>query len=107
MSIDLKEVYNLKNGKIMKILKGFDIAKSIKQIKPQKIAVAFIGSDFDSYLDDESIEEEDILTVGNDGKLAVAESAPGSGVYFTVTKTGIRLTEAAFEVKVCVADATE
>ena len=53
------------------------------------------------------IEEEDILTVGNDGKLAVAESAPGSGVYFTVTKTGIRLTEAAVEVKVCVADATE
>ena len=53
------------------------------------------------------IEEENILTVGNDGKLAVAQAAPGSGVYFTVTKTGIRLTEAAFEVKVCVADATE
>ena len=40
----------------MKILKGFDIAKSIKQIKPQKIAVAFIGSDFDSYLDDSCLK---------------------------------------------------
>jgi hypothetical protein len=49
------------------------------------------------------IEEDDILTVGNDGKLAVAESAPNSGVYFTVTKTGVKLTEAAFVAKVCVA----
>ena len=49
------------------------------------------------------IEKDDILTVGNDGKLAVAESAPNSGVYFTVTKTGVKLTEAAFVAKVCVA----
>ena len=49
------------------------------------------------------IEEEDILTVGNDGKLAVAQAAPESGVYFKVTKIGVKLTEAAVEVKVCVA----
>lgn len=53
------------------------------------------------------IEDEDVLTVGNDGNLAVAQAAPGSGVYFKVTKTGVKLTEAAIEVKVCVADATE
>lgn len=44
-----------------------------------------------------------ILTVGNDGKLAVAQAAPESGVYFKVTKAGVKLTEAAVEVKVCVA----
>ncbi len=52
MSIDLEEVYNLKKGKIMKILKGFDIADCIRQIKPHKIAVAFIGYDYDNYIDD-------------------------------------------------------
>lgn len=47
-------------------------------------------------------EDETILTVGNDGKLTVAESAPESGVYFKVTdKT--TLTEKAVKVKVCVA----
>ena len=44
-----------------------------------------------------------VLTVGNDGKLAVAQAAPESGVYFKVTKIGVKLTEAAVEVKVFVA----
>ncbi len=44
-----------------------------------------------------------ILTVGNDGKLAIANAAPESGVYFKVTKAGVNLTEAAVEVKVFVA----
>ena len=49
------------------------------------------------------VVKDTILTVGNDGKLAVAQAAPESGVYFKVTKAGVKLTEAAVEVKVCVA----
>ena len=47
----------------MKILKGFDIAKSIKQIKPHKIAVAFIGSDFDCYLDDACLKNLELIVL--------------------------------------------
>lgn len=36
----------------MEILKGSDIANGLKQIKPRKIAVAFIGNDYDCYLND-------------------------------------------------------
>lgn len=49
------------------------------------------------------VVKDTILTVGNDGKLAVAQAAPESGVYFKVTKAGVKLTEAAVEVKVFVA----
>jgi hypothetical protein len=55
MSIDLEEVYQ-KGENTMEILKGFDIANGIKQIKPHKIAVAFIGNDYDNYLDDSCLK---------------------------------------------------
>lgn len=45
----------------MEILKGFDIANGLKQIKPRKIAVAFIGSDYDSYLDDSCLNALDSI----------------------------------------------
>lgn len=45
-----------KGENIVEILKGFDIAKGIKQIKPSKIAVAFIGNDYDCYLDDSCLK---------------------------------------------------
>ena len=44
-----------------------------------------------------------VLVVNTDGTL---KTGSAEGVYFKVTKTGIKLTEAAVEVKVCVADAT-
>lgn len=48
------------------------------------------------------LEEDGILTAGEDGKLKVAASAPDSGVYFKITaKTA--LTEPAVKVLVCVA----
>ena len=42
-----------------------------------------------------------VLVVNTDGTL---KTGSAEGVYFKVTKTGIKLTEAAVEVKVCVAD---
>lgn len=44
-----------------------------------------------------------VLVAHTDGTL---KTGSAEGVYFKVTKTGIKLTEAAVEVKVCVADAT-
>lgn len=44
-----------------------------------------------------------LMTVDANGKLAVANSAPESGVYFKITKVGMKLTEAAIKVKVMVA----
>ena len=44
-----------------------------------------------------------VLVVNTDGTL---KTGSAEGGYFKVTKTGIKLTEAAVEVKVCVADAT-
>lgn len=45
---------------------------------------------------------DDILTVNNAGKLAVAESAPASGVYFVITEKAT-LTGKAVKARVCVA----
>ena len=45
---------------------------------------------------------DDILTVNAAGKLAAAESAPASGVYFKITEK-TTLTEPAVKVLVCVA----
>ena len=50
-----------KGENIMEILKGSDIANGLKQIKPRKIAVAFIGSDYDSYLDDSCLNALDSI----------------------------------------------
>lgn len=47
----------------MEILKGSDIANGLKQIKPHKIAVAFIGSDYDSYLDDSCLNALDSIVL--------------------------------------------
>lgn len=44
-----------------------------------------------------------VLVAHTDGTL---KTGSAEGVYFKVTKTGVKLTEAAVEVKVCVADAT-
>lgn len=44
------------------------------------------------------------LTANENGKLAVAESQPDSGVYFVVTDVNVRLTEPAVKVRVMVAD---
>ena len=44
-----------------------------------------------------------VLVANTDGTL---KTGSAEGVYFKVTKTGVKLTEAAIEVKVCVADAT-
>jgi hypothetical protein len=44
-----------------------------------------------------------LMTVDANGKLAVANAAPESGVYFKITKVGMKLTEAAVKVKVMVA----
>ena len=49
-----------------------------------------------------SLAKDTVLVVGEGGKLKTG-SAPESGVYFKVTDTGIRLTEAAVKVKVFVA----
>ncbi len=46
--------------------------------------------------------KDTILVVGNDGKLAVGEAAPESGVYFVVTDK-CTLTEKAIKARVCVA----
>lgn len=43
-----------------------------------------------------------ILTVNNNGKLAVADAAPQSGIYFKVTDK-VNLTEKAVKVLICVA----
>ena len=43
------------------------------------------------------------MTIGSDGKLAVATSAPASGVYFKVVDK-CKLTEKAIKVKVIVVD---
>lgn len=52
----------------MKTLKGFDIAKGIKQIKPRKIAVAFIGNDYDCYLNDSCLNSlESIILSPTEG----------------------------------------
>lgn len=49
------------------------------------------------------LEVENVLTVGDDGKLKKASNAPASGVYFVVTDKGITLTEPAIKVRVMVA----
>lgn len=80
-------------------LRGIDV----KSIEGLKLIVDGKHITYDTGKTIADVEVEDILTVGNDGKLAVAQAAPESGAYFTVTKTGVRLTETAIEVKVCVA----
>ena len=44
-----------------------------------------------------------LMTINENGKLAVAQAAPASGIYFKVTEKG-RLTEKAVVIKVIVAD---
>lgn len=46
--------------------------------------------------------KDTVLVVGKDGKLAVSEAAPDSGVYFVVTDK-CTLTEKAIKARVCVA----
>lgn len=46
---------------------------------------------------------DNVLTVTDTGKLAVAGAAPDSGVYFVVTDTGVTLTEKAVKARVMVA----
>ena len=53
----------------------------------------------------EGLEENAYLTANENGKLAVAESQPTSGVYFVVTDVNVRLTQPAVKVRVMVADA--
>ena len=80
-------------------LRGIDV-KSIEGLK------LIVDGKHITYASGKTIADvvkDTILTVGNDGKLAVAQAAPESGVYFKVTKAGVKLTEAAVEVKVCVA----
>ena len=43
------------------------------------------------------------LTINGSGKLAIADSAPESGVYFKITDVGVTLTEKAVKAMVCVA----
>lgn len=52
MSIDLGK----KEFCFMEIISGQNIATSIKDICPKKIAVAFIGADYSSFLDDDCIK---------------------------------------------------
>lgn len=47
----------------MEILKGFDIANGIRLIKPRKIAVAFIGSDYEKYVDNECLKSLDSIVI--------------------------------------------
>lgn len=80
-------------------LRGIDV-KSIEGLK------LIVDGKHITYASGKTIADvvkDTILTVGNDGKLAVAQAAPESGVYFKVTKAGVKLTEAAVEVKVFVA----
>lgn len=80
-------------------LRGIDV-KSIEGLK------LIVDGKHITYASGKTIADvvkDTILTVGNDGKLAVAQAAPESGVYFKVTKAGVKLTDAAVEVKVCVA----
>lgn len=46
------------------------------------------------------------LTITEAGKLAIADSAPESGVYFKITDVGVTLTEKAVKALVCVAAAS-
>ena len=47
----------------MEILKGFDIANGIRLIKPRKIAVAFIGIDYEKYVDNECLKSLDSIVI--------------------------------------------
>ena len=49
-----------------------------------------------------SLAADAVLVVAEDGTLATG-TAPTAGVYFKVTDIGIKLTEAAIKVRVCVA----
>lgn len=50
-----------------------------------------------------TLSVNDALTVGNDGKLKKAATAPTTGVYFVVTDKGVTLTEPAIKARVVVA----
>lgn len=52
-----------------------------------------------------NLAKNNIMTV-SDGKLAVVDNAPASGVYFKITDVGCTLLEKAIKVKVMVADNT-
>lgn len=69
----------------------------------QKLVVDGKHVAYASGKDIDDIAVDDILTVDANGKLAVAQSAPESGVYFTVTDIGVKLTEKGFKAVVCVA----
>lgn len=63
MSIDLIEEILQKRKNTMEILKGFDIANGIRLIKPHKIAVAFIGSDYEKYVDNECLKSLESIII--------------------------------------------
>ena len=68
MSIDLRKRNIKKGDAIMEILKGMDIANGIKQINPRKIAVAFIGYDYDNYIDEACLKSlESIILSPTEG----------------------------------------
>lgn len=78
---------------------------NVKAWEGQKLVIddKHIAHDSDAYAD--IVVGTTLLTVNDDGKLAVASSAPESGVYFKVTDK-CRLTENAVKAKVMIAVST-
>lgn len=76
----------------MKSLAGLELVADEKHIAYAE------GADYDDITAGTTL-----MTVNENGKLAVAQAAPASGVYFKVTEK-CRLTEKAVVIKVIVAD---
>lgn len=79
------------NGYMVKSLEGLELVADEKHIA---------YAEGKKYTD--IVAGTTLMTVNGDGKLAVADSAPASGVYFKVTEK-CRLTEKAVVIKVIVA----
>jgi uncharacterized protein YdbL (DUF1318 family) len=80
------------NGYLVKSLAGLELVADEKHIAYAE------GADYDDITAGTTL-----MTVNENGKLAVAQAAPASGVYFKVTEK-CRLTEKAVVIKVIVAD---
>lgn len=80
------------DGYLVKSLEGLELVADEKHIAYAE------GADYDDITAGTTL-----MTINENGKLAVAQAAPASGVYFKVTEKG-RLTEKAVVIKVIVVD---
>lgn len=98
-----------KDGVVIKAgeyLNGYDVSvwTGQKLVVDEKHVAYGSGEDYDDLAVEDTANSVDatILTINNNGKLAIASEAPASGVYFVVTDK-VTLTEKAVKVKVVVA----